>query len=174
MADQAPATFTATENNTYTGACLCGSITLRLSLPYDLYARPQGHICHCNNCRKTSSAAAGAAVIMLPTSQIELSDPDKELKTYNDTSSKSGRTVPRSFCGECGSPVGCVPTDMLPELSVVALGLFVKMPEPVFECFVKRRGAWVKPTVEEAKQYEYVDEIGGYGGSVLAGEGYGV
>lgn len=108
---------------------------------------------------------------MLPTSQVQLSDPDKNLKTYNDTNTKSGRIVPRSFCSECGTPVGCVPSGM-EELSIIALGLFEAMPRPVFECFVKRKVEWTKDVVEQEKQYDEIDEIGEYVGSVLAGKGY--
>ncbi|KAF2216211.1 hypothetical protein CERZMDRAFT_11082, partial [Cercospora zeae-maydis SCOH1-5] len=124
-----------------TGTCLCGSISLTLTLPYDLFAKPQGHTCHCMNCRKFSGSANGLACLMIPTSQVQIRDPENKLKTFDDTNSRSGRTVGRSFCGECGSPVGG-PTRALPELSVIALGLFDEVPKPVFECFAAQKVDW--------------------------------
>lgn len=166
MADSTPQSTQA-----YTGTCLCGSISLTLTLPYDLHARPQGHICHCMNCRKFSGSATGLACLMLPTSQVQLHDPEGKLKTFLDTKSRSGRTVGRSFCGECGSPVGG-PTRTEPSLSVIALGLFDEVPKPVFECFSAQKVDWAKASVEADKQYEYVDEIGQYMEGVFAGTGY--
>ena len=61
----------------------------------------------------------------------------------------------------------------MPELSIVALGLFDQIPKPVFECFVKSKVEWAKHVVEPEKWYEYIEEIGEYVESVLAGEGYG-
>ena len=61
----------------------------------------------------------------------------------------------------------------MPELSIVALGLFEKIPKPVFECFVNSKVEWAKDVVDEPeKRYEYIEEIGEYVGIVLKGEGY--
>ncbi len=60
-----------------TGSCLCGSITVTLTQK-DLFAKPNGHICHCHNCRTFSGSPLN--VIRLPASNVKLSDPDKVLK----------------------------------------------------------------------------------------------
>lgn len=37
------------------GTCLCGAITVRVKDP-DLFSRPRGHICRCDNCRKVAGS----------------------------------------------------------------------------------------------------------------------
>lgn len=54
-----------------------------------------------------------------------------------------------------------------PKLSMVALGLFPRIPEPEFEVFVKHRQAWVKALAVEEGQCEFAEEFPKYVGKYL-------
>ncbi|KXT14124.1 hypothetical protein AC579_84 [Pseudocercospora musae] len=142
----------------YTGSCLCGSITIVLTLDKDLFSEPNGHLCHCLNCRKFSGGPA-AMCFMTPARTVQLTDSKKTLKTYQDSNTGSGRTVPRSFCSACGSAVGCVPTSMDERISIIALGLFDEVPAPVFECYTSQRLPWNPPAADADRQYRFIDEV---------------
>jgi hypothetical protein len=43
--------------NGMTGECLCGSIRVTIHKP-GLFENPNGHLCHCSNCRKFSGCVA--------------------------------------------------------------------------------------------------------------------
>jgi len=81
------------------GSCLCGAITVTVSDP-GLYTRPRGHLCHCDNCRKTSGSAYGAN-LSIESEKVKITGEDK-LKEYKDSKTLSGNTVSRFFCGNCG------------------------------------------------------------------------
>ncbi|EME85696.1 uncharacterized protein MYCFIDRAFT_161338 [Pseudocercospora fijiensis CIRAD86] len=149
---------TTTPQNTYKGSCLCGSISIVLTLDKDLYSEPNGHLCHCLNCRKFSGGPA-AMCFITPTKTVQLTDSKKTLKVYQDSNTGSGRTVPRSFCSACGSPVGCVPTLMDERVSIVTLGLFDKVPAPCFECYTSQRLPWSPPAADAERQYQFIDEV---------------
>lgn len=147
------------------GSCLCGNIILKITQK-GLFDKPNGHICHCLNCRRFSGAAS-VNILTLPTSNLTVTDSKNFLKAYHDTDTGSGNTVARSFCSNCGSPIGCLPILPAPQISVVALGLFQRIPEPEFEVFTKHRQAWVKPLAGQEGQYEYAEEFLGYVGKYL-------
>ena len=59
-------------------------------------------VCHCKNCqRQAGSAYSTLAGVPVDGFQIK----QGELKLYEDSDTKSGATVERYFCGNCGSPV---------------------------------------------------------------------
>lgn len=55
-----------------------------------------------------------------------------------------------------------------PRLSMVAMGLFPKIPEPEFEVFVRHRQSWVKPAAREEDQCEFAEELGSMLGSICS------
>ena len=132
------------------GTCLCGSINITVTQK-DLFTKPNGHICHCINCRKVTGSSS-ASLLMLPSKNVTLSDPRQYLKTYFDHDTGSGKPLPRSFCSNCGSTIGEFHPD--DKYSWLHLGLFPRMPEPEFEIFVKHRQPWMGPVTERATQYE--------------------
>ena len=84
---------------TMEGSCLCGAITVKVSDP-DLHTQPRGHLCHCANCRKTSGSAYGAN-LMIESEKVEITGAD-QMKEYRDSRTRSGNTISRFFCGNCG------------------------------------------------------------------------
>ena len=141
-----------------TGSCLCGSIKITVKQK-DLFNKPNGHICHCINCRK-STGSAYASLLMLPSANVEISDPKGCLKTYLDYDTGSGNPLPRSFCSNCGSTVG--EFHPLEKWTWLNLGIFPRIPQPEFEVFVAHRQGWMKPVTEGAKQYRFVEELKNY------------
>lgn len=83
-----------------TGSCNCGAITVTLTQE-DLFAKPNGHICHCANCRKFSGSAPN--IIRIPKQHVKFRDPQGLMKTYMDFNTVSGGPLPRGFCSNCGS-----------------------------------------------------------------------
>ena len=79
------------------GQCLCGAI--RYSFPND---PAMTGVCHCKNCQRQAGSAfstrAGVPVDGCNVTQ-------GQLKLYADADTKSGSTVSRYFCGNCGSPI---------------------------------------------------------------------
>lgn len=147
------------------GACLCGNITVDIKQK-GLFDKPNGHVCHCYNCRRFAGGSH-VNILCLPTANITVSDPKSFLKIYEDRDTGSENTVPRSFCSNCGSPIGCVPLIKEPRLSMVALGLFPKMPEPEFEVFTKHRQDWARPATEKAEQCDFADVFAKYVASMM-------
>lgn len=144
--------------NGITGSCLCGSITVKVTQK-DLFTKPNGHICHCENCRK-GSGSTGLYLLILPVKNVEVSDAQHCLKTYiDDNNTTSGGGVPRSFCSNCGSGIGGFPPkDSDFKYALLVTGIFPRIPQPEFELFTAHQHPWEK-SIEGAKQYQYCDEV---------------
>lgn len=82
---------------TLTGGCLCGAIRYTISAPISAL-----RACHCLNCQK-ASGGAGTVNAVVPTDAFRITK--GEPKRYDDTNTRSGRTLSRHFCGTCGSPI---------------------------------------------------------------------
>ncbi len=81
------------EGNVFTGGCLCGAIRYRAEGPPKRVT-----ICHCSMCRRASGGAflTGAAF-----------DPAKLVYTKGAPKSyASSAQLTRTFCPECGTPLG--------------------------------------------------------------------
>ena len=79
------------------GGCLCGAIRYTVAAPVaGLRA------CHCLNCQK-SSGAAGTVNAVVPSDSFKITK--GATKKYDDSATKSGRTLSRHFCADCGSPI---------------------------------------------------------------------
>jgi hypothetical protein len=81
------------------GTCLCASITVLLK--QDIFSKPNGHICYCDSCRK-STGTSGLNSLSTTKDKVEIRDPNGLIKTYVDSATDSGRSVERHFCSKCG------------------------------------------------------------------------
>ncbi|KAK3113099.1 hypothetical protein LTR53_009947 [Teratosphaeriaceae sp. CCFEE 6253] len=142
-----------------TGSCLCGSIKVTINKP-DLFTQRNGHVCHCANCRKQSGCVASNNIVVAR-GDVEISDPERLAKTYQDANTGSGLTARRFFCSNCGSPVYSIPTDT-DEQYVLPLGIFPRIPEPAFELFAAHRHPWLAK-VDGATQYKFMTSSGEVG-----------
>ena len=82
-----------------TGSCLCGGITVILK--QDIFSKPNGHICYCDSCRK-STGTSGLNSLSTTKDKVEVRDPEGLISTYVDSATDSGRSVERHFCSRCG------------------------------------------------------------------------
>ena len=73
-------------------------------------------------------------------------------KVYHDGHTDSGKTIQRTFCGNCGSAISTVSPNMS-GVQVIELGLFDDMPKPSMQLYAKSRPAWEKP-VDAAKLFD--------------------
>ncbi|KAF2126597.1 hypothetical protein P153DRAFT_378153 [Dothidotthia symphoricarpi CBS 119687] len=119
------------------GRCNCGGIKVSIAqLP------EQSAICYCFNCRRTGSGV-GSIVYILDKKDITVNDPNNLIKNYKDSDTKSGSTITRQFCGDCGCAIMSV---LAGDSGKVALkgGLFEKIPMPGFKSFEEEEPAWLK------------------------------
>ena len=84
-------------NPPISGGCLCGAVRYAISAPITTL-----RACHCLNCQK-HTGAGGSINAVVPADQFKLTK--GEPKRYDDAATKSGRTLSRFFCGNCGSPL---------------------------------------------------------------------
>jgi hypothetical protein len=82
-----------------TGSCLCGSITVTIN--DNLFTKPRGHLCHCENCRKASGSIA-ATNLTIEEEKVDVHDRDGTLKLYDDRATNTGNPVHRWFCSVDG------------------------------------------------------------------------
>lgn len=94
----------------YTGRCLCGHVSYRIS------AEPVvSRLCWCRDCQRLSSN--GTVNAIFPTEALHISG---EPAAYTSTA-ESGNQVRRRFCAQCGSHLFADSTGR-PGLTVVRLG----------------------------------------------------
>lgn len=98
MASNEPSDDTSPNAST-TGSCLCGGIAVVLK--QDIYSKPNGHVCYCDSCRK-STGTTGFNILATTKDKVEIRDPEGLIKTYLDSATESGRTVEKHFCSKCG------------------------------------------------------------------------
>ena len=143
--------------NGIAGTCLCNSITVILTQE-GLFTKPNGHSCHCANCRKFTGSAT-AHILRLPASNCQMEDPSGYYKTFTDTTTGSGDPISRGFCSNCGTSIGVIPEKSGGkgggDFAFVWLGMFPRMPMPEFELFTAHRQEWVRP-VEGAAQWDFL------------------
>ena len=78
------------------GACLCGAVRFRVTLPTLFCAH-----CHCSMCRRNHGAGY-VTWVGVPTGQLALEQGADALVTY-----ASSELVTRQFCGRCGTSLFC-------------------------------------------------------------------
>ena len=80
-----------------TGGCLCGAVRYTISAPVTAL-----RACHCRNCQK-SSGSGGTVNAVVPEDSFRITQ--GATRSYQDAATRSGRTLSRHFCGDCGSPI---------------------------------------------------------------------
>jgi hypothetical protein len=79
------------------GQCLCGEVK------YEIANAPAvTGVCHCKNCQRQAGSAF-STIAGVPKAEFSLTV--GEPKLYQDSDTKSGNSVQRFFCGDCGSPI---------------------------------------------------------------------
>ncbi|KAF2678808.1 hypothetical protein K458DRAFT_490910 [Lentithecium fluviatile CBS 122367] len=121
-----------------TGTCLCGSISVRINA--DIFTTPAAYICHCANCRKVSGSYA-APNLRMDKDKVEITDTRGTMKRFDDYATGSGNPVHRFFCGVCGSPIKSE-SERLAGKYILKMGIFPRIPKPVFESFAEHRHEW--------------------------------
>jgi hypothetical protein len=86
--------------NGLTGTCLCGAIRVTIH-DKELFTKRRGHLCHCENCRKTSGSYV-APNLVIESDKVEIEDTKGTLKTYTDYATTSGVPIVRYFCSRDG------------------------------------------------------------------------
>lgn len=117
---------------TYTGSCLCGSVTYSFTTEISDYG-----YCHCKMCRKASGSAHSANV-GIDNSTFQVNDPHGFLKEY-----VSSPGTHRFFCLNCGSPLFSR-IDQTPDLVRIRLGSLdtVMSKKAGRHTFVKDKAPW--------------------------------
>ena len=80
-----------------TGGCLCGAVRYSIGAPVGAL-----RACHCLNCQK-HTGSGGSVNAVVPNEHFKVTKGTP--KRYDDAATKSGRTLSRFFCGDCGSPL---------------------------------------------------------------------
>ncbi len=80
-----------------TGQCLCGQVKYKFDNPPAIAG-----VCHCKNCQRQAGSAF-STLAGVPKSEFKFTA--GEPKLYRDGDTRSGNTVDRYFCGNCGSPI---------------------------------------------------------------------
>jgi hypothetical protein len=112
----------SSENQNYTGACLCGAVVFQLNLK----KIKMMYRCYCSLCRKQSGAASNASTFV-QTESFKWQQGESFIQTYiKDTGFHS------SFCKQCGSPVPNA-LGINPKVMWIPLGLIQEDCSPEFE-----------------------------------------
>ncbi|KAF8630306.1 hypothetical protein AX15_002999 [Amanita polypyramis BW_CC] len=122
---------------TRTSSCLCGAVKLEISgNPTTFF------VCHCDNCQKSSGSAFRSNVIF-KIEDVRVKEGKEKIRNYEDKATKTGRTLVRSFCGQCGSTVHVKST---PDAIGVPVGTIDKTDDlaPQTQLFPKNKRPWVK------------------------------
>ncbi|EDN99005.1 predicted protein [Sclerotinia sclerotiorum 1980 UF-70] len=80
--------------------CLCGTITVTIN-DLELFSRPRGHLCHCQNCKKTASSAFGSN-FMIETEKVTI-EGAQNLSVYEDYATTRGKCVRSIFVKHAGT-----------------------------------------------------------------------
>lgn len=93
------------------GKCLCGDVS------YTCSAEPviAGN-CHCTDCKKASGSGY-APTMFFPANMVSITGDVK----YYDSKGKSGKTVSRGFCPNCGSQLFGKP-EAFPDMIAIRAG----------------------------------------------------
>ncbi|KAN0065595.1 hypothetical protein ACQY0O_000718 [Thecaphora frezii] len=123
------------------GQCLCGAVEVEV-----------------DDSKNPVDVAACSLVSILDSADVKITGATKD---YEDTNTASGKSLVRTFCPNCGSPLGSTSPNYAGKL-LLNYGVFAqqhagKYPKPVNEIFCKNRSAWETP-VEGAAQAETVPQ----------------
>jgi len=114
------------------GHCYCGAIKFEIDGdPYWV-----GH-CHCESCRRASGSAM-TTFAGFKLEQVTFSGAERSRRTTDDG-------VTRSFCADCGSPIG-YESNIRPDEIHLHLGLFDDLDrlKPQDHSFLEEKASWLK------------------------------
>jgi len=121
---------------TFSGGCLCGSVTYTGSDPQS------GGYCYCNDCRRSSGTGHCSHMIVAEASFSSAG----EVRFY-DSPADSGNRVSRGFCPICGSPVYSRNSGMPGMVFVRASSLNeTEVFEPMMTVYTSRAPHWDQPS----------------------------
>ena len=128
--------------NIIKGSCLCGSVKFECKDTFQ-----QFHLCHCQQCQKTSGSAH-ASNLFTDVDNISWLAGAEKIKRYD----VPGRTITSAFCSDCGSPVPYVSGSG--KALVVPAGSLDTPPSasPQDNIFWSERACWYEQGVN-AKKY---------------------
>jgi hypothetical protein len=93
------------------GGCLCGAIRYRAE------GNAFGSVaCHCRDCQRIAAGSA-ANFLMIRKAEVSVTGQAQAWTKQGD----SGRSITRSFCGTCGTPL-FIALEMLPDAVGLAVG----------------------------------------------------
>lgn len=87
------------------GHCLCGAASYTCGEAEPVLT----FLCHCTDCKRQSGAPAALNVVV-PRDAFQMSG--DSLRAHKTLSEEDGAERERWFCGECGSPMGVLLSDM--------------------------------------------------------------
>ncbi|KAF7556504.1 hypothetical protein G7046_g6274 [Stylonectria norvegica] len=134
----------------YTGSCKCGAIKIEMqgepAIVLSILTRhlaPILGLCHCNNCRKSTSAMFSVnAIFPKDDFAIILG----ETRVW-EAEGGSGNPVYTNFCGNCSSTM-FAKTPNRPDIVVVKVGILdgdaIERLTPMVETFTSRKPGWLK------------------------------
>ncbi len=129
------------------GSCLCNAIQ------YTVTGNDRGPIlCHCSNCQKVTGSTF-ANNLRFMKSKLTFKSGEDKLKAHKDSNTKSGNTLSRYFCGECGSPIYLTNPEFegLVVLYSGCLESEQKNTKPRGELFAENRRSWFNGVEGAAK-----------------------
>lgn len=135
--------------NDVTGACLCGAVRFRVTLPTLFCAH-----CHCSMCRRNHGAGY-VTWVGVPRAQLALLQGGDALVTYQ--SSDAGT---RKFCSRCGTSLFCENTSHPDRVDVPLANLDGPIDrEPQLHAFFDCRAPWVSvgddlPRIDEKQLHK--------------------
>ncbi|PKY01783.1 DUF636 domain protein [Aspergillus campestris IBT 28561] len=125
-----------------TGSCLCGAVKYTITGVPEHY-----YLCHCNSCQKATGSAFGANC-WYKQSELQITQGNHSITTYQDKTTESGNALQRSFCTTCGSNL-FIGNDAMDKLGAVSVtsgtiddqsGL-----RPTLEVWGRGRREWLSP-----------------------------
>lgn len=79
--------------------------------------------------------------VTMPADKVIIEDRNGTIKQYEDFATGSGKPVIRSFCSNCGCSRNSR-TPLWPNVVIVKMGMFPRIPEPESEAFSLHRQPW--------------------------------
>ncbi|HEY5703362.1 MAG TPA: GFA family protein [Gammaproteobacteria bacterium] len=124
---------------TYTGSCLCGSISYQITGPFKVF-----QYCHCSRCRKITGSAFSPN-IFVPPHRFQWLSGENLLSRYEHPKARYFTTC---FCSRCGSTL---PWTVKTGVNVVVpAGTLNEKPdiEPLQNIFWDSRAPWFREPAE--------------------------
>ncbi|KAM3414622.1 hypothetical protein BST61_g9781 [Cercospora zeina] len=125
--------------------CLCKSVQVQIT-----GEDKNAVLCHCDNCRRASGSAFMHNHRWMK-SEIKVLKGEDVLKVYDDSATKSGNTIFRHFCGNCGSPLWLSNSAIKGFAAMNVGNLDGEKRPPFMELFKEGKHAWIGEVTGKAK-----------------------